>query len=185
MTTDFDDRSDETPAWANAIDALPCHGPFMAALARSAVTNSGNIRATGRWLLSFLAKATEHDLSDVDIKPIRALDNFIYDIEAMDRFWPAVQFSISSQPIEDGIDAEAQIAEFLVRRIPEVFRKKNMSQSPVTKAVALADRVDTLCGMFLAGLKPTGSKDPYALRRAALSILWAVLPPTPAHFGYR
>lgn len=38
-------------------------------------------------------------------------------------------------------------------------------------AVALADRVDTLARFFAAGLKPTGSKDPFALRRAALGIL--------------
>ena len=39
------------------------------------------------------------------------------------------------------------------------------------RAVALADRLDTLVGIFAAGLKPTGDKDPYALRRAALGIV--------------
>ncbi|WLD58195.1 glycine--tRNA ligase subunit beta [Salinispirillum sp. LH 10-3-1] len=37
--------------------------------------------------------------------------------------------------------------------------------------VALADRLDTLTGIFGIGLKPTGTKDPYALRRAALGVL--------------
>ena len=37
--------------------------------------------------------------------------------------------------------------------------------------VALADKVDTLCGIFSAGLIPTGDKDPYGLRRAALGVL--------------
>lgn len=37
--------------------------------------------------------------------------------------------------------------------------------------VALADRLDTLVGIFGIGLKPTGTKDPYALRRAALGVL--------------
>ena len=37
--------------------------------------------------------------------------------------------------------------------------------------VALADKVDTLCGIFSAGLIPTGDKDPYALRRAAIGVL--------------
>lgn len=45
---------------------------------------------------------------------------------------------------------------------------------PATKeglALSLADKIDTLVGFFGVGAKPTGSKDPYALRRAALSIL--------------
>lgn len=47
-------------------------------------------------------------------------------------------------------------------------------QLPVSKeaqAVALADKIDSFVGLFGAGEVPTGDKDPYALRRAALSIL--------------
>jgi len=43
--------------------------------------------------------------------------------------------------------------------------------APVTIAVALADKLDSLSGFFAANEKPTGSKDPFALRRAALGIL--------------
>jgi glycyl-tRNA synthetase beta chain len=42
-------------------------------------------------------------------------------------------------------------------------------------AVALADKIDTLAGFFAIGEKPTGSKDPYALRRAALGIIRIVV----------
>ena len=38
-------------------------------------------------------------------------------------------------------------------------------------AVALADKLDTLVGFFAIGEKPTGSGDPYALRRAALGVI--------------
>jgi len=41
--------------------------------------------------------------------------------------------------------------------------------------VALADRLDTLTGLFGLGLAPTGSKDPYALRRAALGVVKILL----------
>ena len=37
--------------------------------------------------------------------------------------------------------------------------------------VALADKIDTLTGFFSIGAKPTGSRDPFALRRAALGVL--------------
>jgi glycyl-tRNA synthetase beta chain len=46
---------------------------------------------------------------------------------------------------------------------------------PVSITVALADKVDTLVGFWAAGEKPTGSKDPYALRRAALGVIRIVL----------
>ena len=41
----------------------------------------------------------------------------------------------------------------------------------VTVAVSLADKLDTVAGFFLKDMKPTGSKDPFALRRASLGIL--------------
>ena len=43
--------------------------------------------------------------------------------------------------------------------------------APVSIAVALADKIDLLAGFFAIGEKPTGSGDPYALRRAALGII--------------
>lgn len=42
---------------------------------------------------------------------------------------------------------------------------------PVSVAVALADKIDTLVGFWTIDEKPTGSKDPYALRRAALGVI--------------
>ncbi|HET6263353.1 MAG TPA: glycine--tRNA ligase subunit beta, partial [Usitatibacter sp.] len=47
-------------------------------------------------------------------------------------------------------------------------------------AVALADRLDTLVGMFSIGLVPTGDKDPFALRRAALGIVRILMETKPA-----
>ncbi len=46
---------------------------------------------------------------------------------------------------------------------------------PVSVAIALADKIDTLVGFWAVDEKPTGSKDPYALRRAALGIITIVL----------
>lgn len=47
--------------------------------------------------------------------------------------------------------------------------------APVSVAVALADKLDTLTGFFAVDEKPTGSKDPFALRRAALGIIRLIL----------
>jgi glycyl-tRNA synthetase beta chain len=47
----------------------------------------------------------------------------------------------------------------------------SVPDSPVGAAVGVADRVDTICGCFLAGLVPSGSQDPYGLRRQANGLL--------------
>jgi glycyl-tRNA synthetase beta chain len=46
---------------------------------------------------------------------------------------------------------------------------------PISIAVALADKLDTLVGFWAINEKPTGSKDPYALRRAALGVIRIIL----------
>ena len=46
---------------------------------------------------------------------------------------------------------------------------------PVSVAVALADKIDTLCGFWWIDEKPTGSKDPFALRRAALGVIRSIV----------
>jgi glycyl-tRNA synthetase beta chain len=48
-------------------------------------------------------------------------------------------------------------------------------RAPESVALALADRIDTLVGFFARGIRPTGSKDPFALRRAALGLIRLVL----------
>src|SRR5262245_40990032 len=48
-------------------------------------------------------------------------------------------------------------------------------KAPVSIAVALADKLDTLVGFYAIDEKPTGSKDPYALRRSALGVIRIIL----------
>ncbi|MGI9364080.1 MAG: glycine--tRNA ligase subunit beta [Rhizobiaceae bacterium] len=51
----------------------------------------------------------------------------------------------------------------------------DVPSEPVSIAVALADKLDTLTGFWAIDEKPTGSKDPYALRRAALGVIRLIL----------
>ena len=51
----------------------------------------------------------------------------------------------------------------------------HVPSDPVSVAVALADKLDTLAGFWAIDEKPTGSKDPYALRRAALGVVRIVV----------
>ena len=55
------------------------------------------------------------------------------------------------------------------------FSGDQLPSSPESAAVALADRLDTLVGIFGIGQTPTGSKDPFALRRASVAIIRLLL----------
>ena len=74
------------------------------------------------------------------------------------------------------------IAESQGQDIAEAIRDHYKPQGPndacpkrAGALLALADKVDSLCGLMLAGEKPSGSKDPYALRRQALGIIRIIL----------
>jgi glycyl-tRNA synthetase beta chain len=76
--------------------------------------------------------------------------------------------------------AEAQDEdEAVAHAIEDHYRPKGpddlVPSDPVSIAVALADKIDTLVGFWVIDEKPTGSKDPYALRRAALGIIRIVI----------
>ncbi len=55
------------------------------------------------------------------------------------------------------------------------FSGDRLPGQTVGKVVALADRLDTLTGIFATGLKPSGNKDPFALRRSALAVIRILL----------
>ncbi|MGH8427471.1 MAG: glycine--tRNA ligase subunit beta [Gammaproteobacteria bacterium] len=70
---------------------------------------------------------------------------------------------------------ESGESDTVAQAIAEQYRPTGAADalpaSPVGTAVALADRLDTLVGGFAAGLQPTGTKDPFGLRRAAFGLL--------------
>jgi len=79
------------------------------------------------------------------------------------------------QGLIGGYLAQAQgepkaVAEAIRDHYKPVGQGDDVPTAPVTVAVAIADKMDSLVGFFQFGEKPTGSKDPFALRRAALGI---------------
>ncbi len=62
------------------------------------------------------------------------------------------------------------VAEALRDHYRPVGQGDAVPTAPVTVAVSLADKLDTLAGFFIADERPTGSKDPFALRRAGIAI---------------
>ncbi|WP_102959934.1 glycine--tRNA ligase subunit beta [Mangrovicella endophytica] len=81
----------------------------------------------------------------------------------MGRYYAALQ----------GEDAAVQTA--IEEHYKPLGPSDRVPSDPVAIAVALADKLDTLVGFWAIDEKPTGSKDPYALRRAALGVIRLVL----------
>ncbi len=71
--------------------------------------------------------------------------------------------------LHDGEPADVAAAIF-EQYLPR-FAGDKLPETAVGTALALADRIDTLVGIFGIGMPPTGSKDPFALRRASLGVL--------------
>ncbi|MGK6354964.1 glycine--tRNA ligase subunit beta [Sphingomonas sp. DT-207] len=66
---------------------------------------------------------------------------------------------------------DPQVAEAIRDHYKPVGQGDDVPTAPVTVAVSLADKLDTLIAFFAHDLRPTGSKDPFALRRAALGVV--------------
>lgn len=75
--------------------------------------------------------------------------------------------------LESGESAE--VAEAIQEHYLPRHATDNLPVSDVGTCVALADRLDSLTGIFGIGQSPTGSKDPFALRRASLAILRLII----------
>jgi glycyl-tRNA synthetase beta chain len=65
----------------------------------------------------------------------------------------------------------AEVADAIRDHYKPVGQGDDVPTAPVTVAVSLADKLDTLRSFFSIDEKPTGSKDPFALRRAALGVI--------------
>ena len=72
-----------------------------------------------------------------------------------------------------GIDAE--VASAIAEHYLPIQAGGELPPSDIGAFVSIADKLDTICGCFSVGLIPTGSADPYALRRSALGIINIIL----------
>ncbi len=73
----------------------------------------------------------------------------------------------------DGVPAE--VAAALDEQYLPRFAGDELPQHVIAQALAIADKLDTLVGIFAIGQPPTGDKDPFALRRAALGLLRIII----------
>lgn len=86
-----------------------------------------------------------------------------------------VEFT-SQQGVMGGYYAVAQgerdvVAQAIAQHYRPRFAGDDAPETMVGKAVAIADKLDTTCGMFAIGEPPTGSADPFAVRRSAIGVI--------------
>jgi glycyl-tRNA synthetase beta chain len=115
-----------------------------------------------------------------------------YALEKLNPVTPDAQRSGAQEKSGSRTDADASsgmtnwaqgLSETEIRAVADAIRDHYKPQGPsdavpsepVSIAVALADKLDTLVGFWAIDEKPTGSKDPFALRRAALGVVRIVL----------
>ncbi|MES2493274.1 MAG: glycine--tRNA ligase subunit beta [Pseudomonadota bacterium] len=84
--------------------------------------------------------------------------------------FPELQATIGSYyAAAEGMDKS--VCEAIADQYKPSNQNDDVPSSPLTVAIAIADKLDTLAAFFEIDQKPTGSKDPFALRRAALGII--------------
>ncbi|MFC3711616.1 glycine--tRNA ligase subunit beta [Sphingoaurantiacus capsulatus] len=81
--------------------------------------------------------------------------------------FPELQGIMGGYYAEQGGEKPGVVAALKQQYLP-------VAEGCIPACVAIADRVDTLAAFFARGIKPTGSKDPFALRRAALGIIQTI-----------
>ncbi|KAB7768444.1 glycine--tRNA ligase subunit beta [Xanthomonas maliensis] len=88
--------------------------------------------------------------------------------------FPELQ-GIAGRHYADAAGEPSEIALAIDEAYQPRFAGDDIALSPLGKVLAIAERLDTLAGGFAAGLKPTGNKDPFALRRNALGLARTVI----------
>lgn len=90
--------------------------------------------------------------------------------------FPELQGVMGHRYALQGDQAEpAEVALALEEFYRPVFSRDRIAANKLSQTLAVADRLDTLTGIFAVGLRPSGNRDPFALRRAALGLARTVI----------
>lgn len=114
---------------------------------------------------------TEGDLADADraayLTKADLVTNMVYEFPELQGIMGA---DYARHNGEKPAVAQAIFEHYLPRHAGDI-----LPASAIGSLVSIADKIDTIVGCFAAGIQPTGSQDPYALRRQALGICHVIL----------
>jgi glycyl-tRNA synthetase beta chain len=122
-------------------------------------------------LAGYLAETTGSDVTlarrAAELCKCDLLTSMVYE-------FPELQGSMGRYyALHDGEDVA--VATALDEQYQPRFAGDELPASPTGQVLALAERIDTLVGIFAIGQAPSGDKDPFALRRAALGVLRIII----------
>ena len=123
-----------------------------------------------------LAATIAHDVPAADVDRVRSASRLAKAdlVTGMVGEFPELQGIMGRYyALEDGEHAE--VADAIADHYAPLGPNDQCPTAPVSVAVALADKIDSLVGFWSIDEKPTGSRDPYALRRAALGVIRLIL----------
>jgi glycyl-tRNA synthetase beta chain len=127
----------------------------------------GRVRA----IAAAISVRTGADAAQVDRATMLAKADLVTDMVGE---FPELQGTMGRYyALHDGEDVA--VADAIAQHYWPRFAGDALPQGPVATTVALADKIESLVGMFGIGNAPTGDKDPFGLRRAALGVLRILL----------
>lgn len=125
------------------------------------------VKHLAAYITNELSTSTPVDINDVcrcaELCKSDLVSNMVYEFPEMQGI-AGYHYALNDNENE-------HVATGIVEHYMPKFAGDELPRTDVAAIVALADRIDTLTGIFGIGLKPTGSKDPFALRRASVSTL--------------
>ncbi|PRY94489.1 glycyl-tRNA synthetase beta chain [Hasllibacter halocynthiae] len=159
-------------AWLDKLGAVTFHAKLGTQAERV-----GRIAALAREIAPFVG--ADPDAAELAAKLAKAdlASEMVYE-------FPELQGTMGRYYVAEALLADPSLApegqhEVIANAAEAHYRPLGPSDGvptdPVAVAVALADKIDTLTGFWTIDEKPTGSKDPYALRRAALGVIRLVM----------
>ncbi len=144
-------------------DFLPRLDSFMFQKQLGSMTEKvARTAALARTLAAGLGGNVDHAVRAAELCKADLVSNMVYEFPELEGTMGRAYALKSGEP--------EPVAAAIEEHYQPRFAGDDLPQSPEGTAVALADKIDTLAGIFGVGLIPSGSQDPYALRRSGLGV---------------
>lgn len=124
---------------------------------------TGRLGSLCAWLCERLGQDANTVLRAAALSKADLLTDMVYEFTELQGVMGHYYALASDEPAEVAVALEEQ---YLPR-----FAGDGLPQTPAGQLLAVADRMDTMAGIFAIGQRPSGEKDPFGLRRAALGVL--------------
>lgn len=121
------------------------------------------VKQLASYIASEIGADSQHTDRAVDLSKCDLLTEMVGEFASLQGIMGERYATLAGEP--------APVAKALSEQYLPRFADDGIAQSDVGQVLAVADRLDTIVGIFAIGQKPTGVKDPFALRRLSLGVL--------------